>query len=337
MIPYRMNPLGVNYPPLTLTALDAGSTVKLTAQGNLTITGMLYRTSVNPLWQPYTTGSTVTLSAVGDWVQFRGTSGELSSSTYGGNYAQFVTTGAIEASGNLRSLINYKPMYSWCFMALFKDNTALIEAAKLWIHGNVANGSLHQTFMSCSYLLTPPDLYADEIGYNGCGAIFFNCFRLLYTPKLPAVIIGSSAYTYAFYNCNNMVNTLTILPAVQLAESCYNNMFDYCYSMETAPELPALQLAPECYRGMFWTCRKIKTIKINATALGSLSCYGMLAGGMSSLESVEVNFTDWNTAQNATGIWMQNVAAGGTFIKPAALPVVTGENGIPSTWNIVNK
>ena len=49
MIPTVINPLGIDYrQPLTLTALSANSSVKLTATGSPTVSGLKYRTwSVN--------------------------------------------------------------------------------------------------------------------------------------------------------------------------------------------------------------------------------------------------------------------------------------------------
>ena len=56
--------------PLTLTAEEAGSTVKLTATGSPTTSGLQYRTNENDEFATYTINTAITLNNVGDYVQF---------------------------------------------------------------------------------------------------------------------------------------------------------------------------------------------------------------------------------------------------------------------------
>ena len=73
MIPSKLNPMGINLTenlPLTLTAQQANSTVKLTATGSPTVSGLHYRLGKSGLWIPYTIGYTITLAHIGDCVQF---------------------------------------------------------------------------------------------------------------------------------------------------------------------------------------------------------------------------------------------------------------------------
>ena len=58
--------------------------------------------------------------------------------------------------------------------------------------------------------------------------------------------------------------------------------------------------------------------------------------GCSALDSVTVNFTNWNIA-NATTDWLYNVSAAGTFCKPDDLPETRGANYIPDNWNVIIK
>ena len=84
-------------------------------------------------------------------------------------------------------------------------------------------------------------------------------------------------------------------------------MFYGCTSLTTAPELPATTLVNGCYQSMFYNCSNLSYIK----AL-------FLNGG-----------------QNFTLGWAHGVASTGTFVKNAAATwSISGENGVPSGWNI---
>ena len=55
---------------LTLTAEQAGSTVVLKKSGSPLVDGIQYKLNKGG-WQPYTIGTTITLTNVGDYVQFQ--------------------------------------------------------------------------------------------------------------------------------------------------------------------------------------------------------------------------------------------------------------------------
>lgn len=69
-------PIPINI-PLTLTATQNNSYVKLNKNGNPTVNGLQYRTDENDEWQPYTIGTRINLSN-GEYVQFQNTEEELS-------------------------------------------------------------------------------------------------------------------------------------------------------------------------------------------------------------------------------------------------------------------
>ena len=259
MIPYRMNPLGISMNeilPLTLTALSAGSTVTLNANGSPTVSGLHYRLGKSGTWLSYTPGSTITLAAVGDSVQFWNSAETLSSSAV--NYVKFAMNGQISAKGNVQSLLNWIDYCkSLCFHRLFED---------------------------CSAMVTPPDF-----------------------------------------------------PALTLDTSCYNRTFTGCSGLTALPYLPASVLAVNCYYQFCNGCSSITQAIIKGTGtLPSQSCRRMFYG-CSALNRIEVNFTNWNGANNATTEWVSGVAASGTFIKPTALPEEYGVDRIPTGWTVVNK
>ena len=118
---------------------------------------------------------------------------------------------------------------------------------------------------------------------------------------------------------------------------CYAFMFSQCASLTTTPTLPATTLASDCYNYMFYSCTSLTTAPaLPATTLAERCYYGMF-NGCSNLASIDVNFTTWNTSEDATTNWVSNVAASGTFTCPGALPKTTGPHNIPSGWTINEK
>ena len=88
--------------PLCFTAEEAGSTVKMVAEGSAPTVSLEYSTDGNT-WSPFEVGSTtVTLANIGDKMYMRATSaGNTGMGTSLSNYNKFVMTGKIAASGNI--------------------------------------------------------------------------------------------------------------------------------------------------------------------------------------------------------------------------------------------
>ena len=130
MIPYKFNRLGIDESkPLTFTAAEANSTIKLTAIGSPTVSGLKYRTRGGG-WQSYTIDDTITLTNKGDYIQFENTENTLSNSN--ANYCKFVMTGKIKGSGNIQSLLNYiDSVPSYGFFYLFNGCASLVNAPAL--------------------------------------------------------------------------------------------------------------------------------------------------------------------------------------------------------------
>ncbi len=88
----------------------------------------------------------------------------------------------------------------------------------------------------------------------------------------------------------------------------YDRFFRYCTALKYPPVLKDTTLRADCYTQMFQGC--------------------------TSLESIKVSATEWNTAYADS--WVEDVAPTGTFIKPAGLVIPTGTSGVPSGWTIKN-
>jgi hypothetical protein len=58
--------------------------------------------------------------------------------------------------------------------------------------------------------------------------------------------------------------------------------------------------------------------------------------GCTNLNSINVNFSAWDTADETTN-WVKNVSSSGTFTCPADLPEEFGISRIPTGWTVVRK
>ena len=229
MIPYRLNPLGIRVNeviPLTLTAQQAGSTVKLTATGSPTVSGLHYRLGKSGTWLAYTIGNTITLSNVGDSVQFWNSAETLSSSTSA--YVQFSGTGLFSCRGNLQSMLNYinsAPDYCFAYLfryfpmantpempaetlreyaytSLYRDNPylTLTEDLPAVLVPNYAYGNMY----AGSGVIMPPKIKATQYLVGSLAGMFSGCTGLLEAPKLLPTMISNSCLLLAFNNCSNM-------------------------------------------------------------------------------------------------------------------------------------
>ena len=242
--------------PLTFTAEAAGSTVKLTITGSPTVEGLQYRIGTSGGWSPYTIDTVITLANIGDCVQFQNTLETLGTSD--SNYASFVITGQIAASGNCMSMLNYSD--------------------------KVSPYAFHRLFNGCSSLTSAPELPATTLEYSCYDRMFYYCSSLTSAPELPATKLTNSCYLFMFNGCSSLV-TAPILPATTLAISCYSHMFGECTSLISAPELPATTLANYCYNGIFQGCTSLVTAPILPAMTLAVGCYSSMFYGCTSLTS----------------------------------------------------
>ena len=140
--------------------------------------------------------------------------------------------------------------------------------------------------------------------------MFTDCTSLTTSPNLPATTLAQGCYGGMFIGCSSLVSVPTILPATTLADYCYDEMFKYCSSLVTAPELPATTLTTRCYNEIFEDCTSLNYIKCLATDI---------------------------SAYQSTFNMTYNVAATGTFVKDATMTSwITGNDGIPLNWHVID-
>ena len=220
-----------------------------------------------------------------------------------------------------------------CYSNMFQNCISLTSAPELPAT-TLAQGCYSSMFSGCTSFSTAPDLPATTLA-NACYSYMFSgCSSLTTAPELPATTLANSCYSFMFYGCTSL-STAPDLPATTLAISCYSNMFQDCTSLISAPELPATTLANSCYSSMFSGCSSLTIApELPATTLAS-NCYYNMFYGCSSLNYIKAMFT--TTPSNAyTALWVDGVAARGTFVKSvAATWNVTGDNGVPTGWSVM--
>jgi hypothetical protein len=159
-----------------------------------------------------------------------------------GDYAHFVMTGKISASGSITSMANYSDLHT----------------ARQYAY----------LFRNCTSLIKAPDLPDTNLMSSCYSSLFSGCTSLIEVPDLPADTLAESCYMYMFHGCTALKNAPQI-HATTLARQCCEGMFYECTSLTEAPELHATELVDWCYSMMFYDCSKLRKIKVHFTAWAS--------------------------------------------------------------------
>ena len=174
-----------------------------------------------------------------------------------------------------------------------------------------ANYNAYGNIMS---LLFYDNYYGSQLNADNYERVFGNLFindtHIITAPELPATTLAPYCYMQMFRGCTSLVAAPSRLPAMTLQSNCYGYMFYDCTSLVKAPELPATELESNCYINMFRGCTKLNYLKALFTTTPSIGY---------------------------TQSWVSGVAATGTFVKNrAATWTITGVNGIPEGWTVVD-
>lgn len=187
--------------PLTLTAIQNNSYIKLNKTGNPVVNGLQYRRNESDEWQPYDIGTQISLSNSGDYVQFQNIEDELSNGDY--DYVKFEMSGKIKASGNIQSMLNYSDSCIYgCYTKLFENCTSLVEI---------------------------PDLSEIKV-YNDYA--FSKTFNNTGLTKIELNLNGDLNYSEIFYrtfeNCNNVLSTIINIDTNKIGSYCFDETFSRC-------------------------------------------------------------------------------------------------------------
>ena len=235
-------------------------------------------------WQTYNVGDEITMKYA-DKVQFR--SNDTLPICKLSNNIKFITIGAFNCGGDLRSLYPGDVINdSFCFSRLF-ENTNILNVPKL-PYTQLKKYCYEGMFNGCLGLTTLPEnlLPATTLAGVCYARMFSGCSSLTNAPKLPATTLASNCYAGMFSGCSSLTTLPeNLLPATTLADYCYDSMFSDCSSLTNAPKLPATTLADYCYNNMFFGCSSLTSLPENllpATTLASY-CYNSMFQYCSSL------------------------------------------------------
>ena len=235
-------------------------------------------------WQNYTISTPITLYSNDEQVQFR-SNGDAPQQFDSRDYLYFTTSGRLEVSGNIMSLLDdcfndvpahysitwYKNGLPW----LFSECVDIISAENLILPSELEatasylyTGSYYGMFNGCTSLRLPPKVLPATVLTNNIGAygyMFFNCTRLVKAPRILAAHLSESCFIHMFSGCTSLADGGDILPATSLADHCYHSMFYNCQSLERSPKLPATTLgnAEYAYASMFLSCSSLASVYCN--------------------------------------------------------------------------
>ena len=121
------------------------------------------------------------------------------------SYNHFSSTGRINCSGDIRSIVNpiIPADYNNFALKLFYNCTSLTKAPKLPATTLVYH-CYDCMFANCSSLTTAPELPATTLADNCYSQMFQECTSLTTAPELPAKTLTSNCYSQMFYNCTSL-------------------------------------------------------------------------------------------------------------------------------------
>ena len=214
-------------------------------------------------------------------------------------------------------------------------NNNCVSARNLILPATSLTYGCYEDMLWGTLITKPPQLPATELANRCYLGLFGRCHMLTEAPLLPSTVMKEECYYRMFEECFSLTSAPQ-LPATTLASSCYLEMFISCSSLVNAPDLPATSLIYGCYEYMFSGCTSIeKAPDLLADTLVSRAYFGMFHG-CSSLNYVKCLATDI-TARWCTSHWLVGVSPTGTFVKsPNMSSWVTGEDGLPSGWTVVD-
>lgn len=280
--------------PLTLEAKEAGAVVTFSNKASGPVTYRLNGGSEQTIGSG--TSGTVTLSAVGDKVQFYG-----DNTAYGSNDED--TSSYIECSkncyvyGNIMSLIKSSGFENeteltaeYTFAYLFKKRTTNVtnilnkEGQALLLPATKLTKNCYSSmFNGCTKLTSAPKLPATELADYCYRYMFRYCNSITTAPELPATNLKTGCYSYMFDSCPNLITPPTTLPATSLKSECYRSMFEGCSGLTSAPALPATTLDNYCYNSMFSGCTSLTAAPVLSATMLASNCYQSMFFGCTSL------------------------------------------------------
>ncbi|MBQ7510428.1 MAG: leucine-rich repeat protein [Prevotella sp.] len=290
--------------PLTLEAVEDGTTVSITNPLTLTIE---YSTDGGTTWTSSNSYTEIRDIAAGGTVLLRGNNAAYSDGTVAnstiinctkdcyiyGNMMSLVSADAFATATALTANYAFYDLFDsnahlknhdtkdlvlpattltdGCYSYMFYKCTALTKAPALPAT-TLATACYKSMFSGCSALEEPCTLPAMTLTTECYASMFRTCKALEYTPSLPATTLAEKCYSYMFYGASSLHQTSALM-APTLAERCYECMFGFCTSLVTSPAVKATTLAENCCYRMFIGCSSLTNISTLSATTMAPYCY----------------------------------------------------------------
>lgn len=323
-------PVITNY--LRFTAVEPNAAITFSKKGSVTSLDLEYRIGESGSWTRYTLGNAITLSNIGDFVEFRnrgeqityrgvadpkhgnfsislGKSGSYIVGTIYGNYDQENTI-----SGNHFFTITNKVNCDGSIVALFSNSMNDQSLGEL---------ACAEMFKGCTGLLTAPELPTKNPGGGCYYKMFEGCSKLTTTPKkLPAIVCKPKVFTNqlsgtgsAYYDPSRFYYAYAFKNENLIG--LYQSMFKNCIMLETINlDLDCEQIGAGTFMGMFKGCSKLKnapTFSKLITSLKNVANISLIALYGEYVPKMENSLkTNYQYSSQANSILKANVSWGGT-------------------------
>lgn len=186
-------------------AESANSTISLDAVGTPPSLDLEYTTDDGETYAPYTVGTTITLTSVGDAVYFRaGTTGQSALATDSSNYHKFTISGDISCGA------------TGVDMSYLLSRNSISESTQL------PDYAFYGLFNGCSALQNAPELPWTTMGEGCYGEMFKGCTSITTSPELPATTLATGCYNEMFYGCTSL-NSITMSYTGNFSTTYFND------------------------------------------------------------------------------------------------------------------
>lgn len=225
------------------------------------------------------------------------------------------------------------------FLEMFRGCTSLLTAPE-HIYGQTTNiGGCQQMFDGCTNLVNAPVLHQTTVNSYGYYYMFQNCKALVTAPTVVATSFPSTGGCECwnmFYGCTSLTTAnFTLLPTTVNIRT-YMQMFHSCSNLVAGPTINATSTTGiNTMWAMFRGCSKLQYSQITLS-IGVLSngCYNTMFYGCSKINNVKILATDVS-GTNCLQLWLYGVATGGTLTATAGLNLPSGDNGVPTSWTLI--
>ena len=264
---------------LCFTAEEPNSTVSLMAKDSAPVVDLMTSRD-GDTWSPYTVGNTITLSNVGDFVQFKaGPGGNQAMGTSSDGYNYFSMTGKVAASGNLVSLLDEtctmnEIVAPGAFRRIFFECMSLVKAPEIPFT-KLSDYCFKEAFQKVSITETPM-VQATVYGVRACDNMFSwntKLTKLNFTDK--PISISDNSFKGFFYNVASLVDVPEAIRVSTPSTSSFDALYQFCSSIKIPTsfyvnELPS-SLFYNTYTGCSSLSQPIKIYMIDNTSVPTLS------------------------------------------------------------------